>query len=117
MEAVVNFRSIVAQDPDTRAAIADRAGLHITLDKTSKGTPLSNLSNAVRVLEQYPAYKDNIWFDEFLQRIMTADPIREWKDADDIQLTLFMQQEVGLLRMSRDVVSQAVIGFAFQHVR
>lgn len=86
---------------------------------SSNGAPFSDLNNAVRVLEMDPLLKGKIWFDEFLQRIMTiGNPHpREWRDVDDIDLTLFFQREIGLKKISTAIVSQAVMQMAFRDVR
>lgn len=87
------------------------------LERNGNGLPLTNLSNAVRVLEADEKLAGLVWFDEFLQRIMRrpsrgeTEP-REWADADDIHLTLYMQREVGLAKLGRETVSQAVIAIA-----
>jgi predicted P-loop ATPase len=69
------------------------------------------------VLESDPSLRGLVWFDEFLQRLMTGEPAREWSDADDINLTLYMQREVGISKMGRDTVSQAVISHSMRRTR
>lgn len=87
---------------------------------TPKGQPLSNLHNAVAVLENDEQYKNRVWYDEFLQRIVTlngsAKP-REWHDADDIHTALHMQSNLGITKIGRDLVNQAVISTAHSHPR
>lgn len=87
------------------------------LDRNGKGEPLSNLNNAVRILEQDPVLAGTIWFDEFLQRIMTGCPEREWTDADDLNTTLYIQRDVQLPKMGHDTVSKAVMQVAFKNTR
>jgi putative DNA primase/helicase len=71
----------------------------------------------VRVLEADPALRGLVWFDEFLQRLITGDPAREWSDVDDINLVLYMQREIGLSKMGIDSVRQAVVAMAKRHAR
>lgn len=78
----------------------------------SNGAPLPTLANAVSILEKDDTLAGLMWFDEFLNRIMTAEPPREWGDADDLHLALYMQRDIGLPRLGRDVVSQAVVAMA-----
>jgi putative DNA primase/helicase len=94
------------------------------LDRAGNGLPHANLNNAVIALENDPTLKNLVWYDEFLQRILTqykrGDDVlepREWTDADDVHLALYMQRNVGLVKLGRDIVSQAVIAVAFRHVR
>lgn len=90
------------------------------LQLTPKGEPLSNLRNAVTVLESAPQFKGRVWYDEFLQRIVTLNggaKAREWHDADDISTALFMQSELGITRIGRDLVNQAVISTSHQNKR
>ncbi len=91
------------------------AGPALVLDYAGK-TPRANLNNAVTLLEHDPEFGP-VWRDEFLQRIMTGDPAREWTDSDDIHLTLCMQRDKGIPRMGREIVAQAVIEVASRNVR
>lgn len=79
--------------------------------------PNATLSNAVAVMENDEALKGGVWYDTFLQRVMTDEPPREWGDSDDINLTLYMQRGVGLPKISREIVSQAVIAIAYRNPR
>lgn len=87
------------------------------VERNGNGIPLTNLNNAVRVLEADPRLDGLVWFDEFLQRLMTGDPAREWTDADDINLTLYMQREIGISKLGREAVSQAVIAISMRDRR
>lgn len=94
------------------------------LDRTNNGMPVANLNNAVSVLEHDPTLKSLVWYDEFLQRLLTQYrrgddvlPPREWTEADDINLALYMQRTIGLSKIGKDIVSQAVIAIAFRDVR
>lgn len=87
------------------------------LDRSGNGLPVANLKNGVAVQLHDPSLKGHVWYDEFLQRILTGSPAREWTDADEINLTLHMQDHVGIQKIGRDVVGQAVIAIAFRDVR
>lgn len=90
------------------------------LDCDGGGFPRPNLNNAVAVLEYDPAFNHFVWFDEFLQRILTNDGaggVREWTDADDINLTLDMQRRLGIARMGRETVQQAVVAMAMRSMQ
>jgi putative DNA primase/helicase len=87
------------------------------LDRAGNGAPITNLNNAVAILEHDPSLRGLVWFDEFLQRLQTSDPPREWGDQDDINLTLYMQRAIGLAKMSKETVAQAVKAIAYRHPR
>jgi predicted P-loop ATPase len=74
---------------------------------------LANLNNAVRIIEKDPNFC-RVWFDEFLQRILTDDPPREWSEADDVHLTLRFQRDKGIPRMGIETVRHAVTEIAFR---
>src|SRR3990167_6074492 len=80
--------------------------------------PHNNLDNAATILESDPQFKDTVYYDEFLQRVIRRNsPEREWREEDDLEATRYIQAELGLVRMSRDIVSQAVISVAHKNPR
>lgn len=90
----------------------------LALDRNGNGYPLSNLNNAVHVLEAMSP--DSIWFDEFLQRFMTTGGDgrpREWADVDDTKLALEMQRVVGIRTMATRTASEAVQVVAMKNLR
>lgn len=89
----------------------------LNLDTNSGGVPHWNLNNAVRVLEHNMTGK--LWLDTFLQRIMTTwdGEQRQWRDYDDHRLLLWMQRDVGLHKLSKGVVQDAVVAYAVKHAR
>lgn len=90
------------------------------LQRNGNGAPLTNLSNAVRVLECAPQFRGIVWFDEFLGQILTiaADGgPRQWTEADDINLTLRFQREIDIQRMGKETVRDAVIEVAMRDMR
>lgn len=103
--------------PDTPSgpeAIWAKWGLQLNQHKT----PHLNLNNAALVLECDPLYKDSLYFDVFLQRVIRQNsPAREWGDADDLEVTRHFQSVLGMPRMGRDIVSQAVIAVAHKRQR
>jgi predicted P-loop ATPase len=87
------------------------------LDRNGNGAPLANLNNAVTILERDPALQGLVWFDEFLQRLLTGTPAREWTEADDINLCLYMQRGLGISKIGREIIRQAVVAIAYRHPR
>lgn len=73
--------------------------------------PALNADNIVRILTGWEAFRDLVWYDEFYQRYLTrwnSRDTREWSDMDDINLTVLLQREFGLLRISQETVSAGV---------
>lgn len=72
--------------------------------------PYQTISNAVRVLEHDPAWSvSRLWFDEFAGRIMFQNsPLREWRDDDDVALTVYMQDMTGMPKIQKAFVCDAV---------
>lgn len=90
------------------------------LDCSPKGVPYNNLTNAYLVLSQLTELKDSIWFDEFHCKFFTnwgSRGLREWSDVDDIALTFFIQNVVGLNSMRDSTVNKAVQLVAMKNTR
>jgi predicted P-loop ATPase/phage/plasmid primase-like uncharacterized protein len=90
------------------------------LETSDKGVPHTNLDNGVRIIQQHPELAGRIWLDEFAGRIHTDWPhgdVREWTDAMDNQLNLFMQRILKLHKMGITVVQQSVNTAAYANRR
>lgn len=90
------------------------------LAPNGKGQPLSNVANAVAVLQKDPRWSAGVlWYDEFLDRVLTCDEgrIREWRDDDDTRLTVYLQHSIGLIAISESQSASAVRYVARQRVR
>lgn len=84
----------------------------------ANGRPVPNVSNVSLVIGH--AYDGEVWYDEFLRRIRThtadRESTRDWTDADDIRVTIRLQREFGMTKVSKEIVSQGVIDQAYRHV-
>jgi putative DNA primase/helicase len=90
------------------------------LDSPGPGKPpYQNLSNAVRVLQHDPQWTAaHLWYDEFADRVMGAfSSPREWRDEDDVALTVYIQETTGLDRVPKTLVRDAVTYVARQRSR
>lgn len=91
------------------------------LELSDKGVPHPNLDNAAALLERHPDTQGRFWFDEFLQRVLSTWNIehapKEWSDADDVRLALWMQRRVKIGRMSVGTARDAVTAIALAHKR
>jgi len=83
----------------------------LALASNNNGTPYINVDNAMRVIDRHQDLTGRIWYDVFHRKYFTTwgGPFREWGDKDSIALAEFMQREIGLHKMSDDIVYKAVI--------
>lgn len=84
------------------------------LAKAPGGMPHQNLSNAMLVLQNHPKVAGKLWLDTFRGRIYHAlrGTPQEWNDNDDLAMTAWIQQSVGLHKIGVQTVSNAVSGAA-----
>lgn len=89
------------------------------LHASEKGVLSTNLHNAVTILEHDPVLANQIWYDEFLDSIVTiwAGQERKWRDADDVLLQLYLQRHAGMGRVSAQTAHDAAQVAAFHDVR
>lgn len=97
--------------------VKDASGDALPLQKNDNGKIIPNLFNAVTILEQGPRYRKQIWYDEFLDRIMTGNPARQWSDADDLALTMYYQQACGITSAPITLATSAAQSVAFRNPR
>lgn len=88
------------------------------LDCTERG-PRPTMANVVKVLQTDPTLdSQHIYVDPFTDRVNIANsPTRPWVDEDDFQLTVYLQQSVGMVQVNDQVVSKAVRLVASQRQR
>ncbi len=83
---------------------------------TDKAQPVPNADNCLRILENLPAFAGRIWLDEFSNNIMTdfsaKDEEREWTDSDTRSLWIELQRRLGLARIGKEPVLEAVMAYA-----
>lgn len=106
-----------AEDPQPASAVAiwDQLGI-VT---TKQGNPVSNIDNAVRILDGWPAFKEIVWYDEFYQRYFTkwqTGILREWRDIDTLNLTLIFQRDFGLIRTDDKILHKAILAYADKNI-
>ena len=114
---------VILSPADERLSIAGaQAILAYDLDTNSDGIPYASVSNIIRILGQDDAFRGKIWYDEFLERIMTVwrspdGAVREWHDVDDINLQICLQAAMMMPRLSKQTVADAVTAAAHQDTR
>ena len=100
----------------TVQAIVEDCGLLAGRD----GRPICNLNNIIRVFDGYPPLQGIVWSDTFHKRIFTTwktGEKREWRDVDTLDLTNFLQENLGMTKLSDDVVFKSICLYADQHRR
>lgn len=76
----------------------------------SSGGPYTNLRNAGVILSKSEIYAGKIWFDEFLDRVITSYDGREheWSDSDDIKAAIYIQDKIGIPKMGTATIKEAI---------
>lgn len=90
-----------------------------TILERNKTGYLNNLDNVVRVIEHDPDIAGKIWYDEFLDQIVTTWQGRErtWRDSDDVLLQLYLQRHIGLQRIGVNTCHDAALVAAFRNLK
>lgn len=99
-------------EPKSMAQLVAEYGLRTN----DKGSPHCNAANCLRVLLLDPQLRKTIWFDEFMDRVMTmwkSDKPREWNEVDDINLQVYLQENYGFTRVGKMTVQDAVLAAAY----
>ena len=113
----INGAAVEHPAPERKAKVHQRAPrwADMGLILSDAGVPYPIMDNAVRIIEHDPALAGNLWFDTFLNRILHTwgvDKPAEWTDADDLRLTLYIQRDIAIGKMSRSTVSDAAATYA-----
>jgi predicted P-loop ATPase len=106
-------------DPEEQPVSLHAAWERMGLAMTQKQGPIVNIDNVMRILQEWPAFKGKVWFDDFRQRTMTSKDgkQRPWQDVDDIDLCVYLQRHLGIPKMQPRIAQAAVDCFAFQNKR
>jgi predicted P-loop ATPase len=101
-----------AADPLTKSAFISWAQLG--LDCNSNGAPHANIANVTVILRNHPDFAGKIWFDSFRGRVYHTlrGAAEQWCDRDDGALTVWIQQQLKLSKMSLSTVNQGVMAAA-----
>lgn len=114
--------------PETGQPVIERAAGGTRAEKwrqwgfetNAGGVAHQNLANVVRFIESQKGAYGDVWFDEFHCRIMqTLEGVAvPWGDEDTIELQRVIQTDyVGLHKISKTTVHDAVVACAFKHKR
>lgn len=92
----------------------------LNLDLSENDKPYSNADNVLRILTSMPSLQGKIWFDEFHCKIFTSwrtGIVREWSDPETIALMIFIQRVVGVSKINKEAVFDAIINYSRNDVR
>ena len=82
--------------------------------------PHPTLANISTILRVESTFKGKIWWDSFRERIyhtLKGGAPQEWADIDAARVTVFIQQQLQLPKVSMKMVQDAVIHAAHEHSR
>lgn len=84
------------------------------LSMDGHGKPHVNVDNVIRVISLHVGTWSHVWYDEFLQKIISkveGEP-KEWTDVDTLKLMLWFQRSMGFAKISADIVHGAITLYA-----
>ena len=116
---VIHKLSTPSEPSDPNAPIIT-GSLHAAYEElgiavNSYGNAICNIDNVTRVFEGCLHFKDNIWYDEFLDRIIYRG--KPWTDNDDIETAIQLQRHLGLTTITDNHVFKAVSAYAIRNRR
>lgn len=88
----------------------------------SHGNPIPNLDNCERVLSRWEPLRGLCFYDSFHCKFMTkgasgSGPLREWRDDDDMKITIIFQRDLQLSNFPLELVRQGILTVARRLVR
>ena len=105
----------------TRALTPEETWQQLGLEVGSGHMPHATVSNAARIISGHEKFRGRLWFDLFRQRPYykpeDGGAEREWRRADTVSLTIWMQHELKLSRFHSNLVEEAVDAAAMVYAR
>lgn len=90
------------------------------LDLAEGGQPHPTVANGSAIIATHPQLQGKIWYDSFTDKVYTtlkgATP-RQWSDADDLDLTVFIQHSLRLHKFNLMLVANAAMHAARRNAR
>jgi putative DNA primase/helicase len=91
----------------------------LNLDTNQGGLPHPTVANGSRIIQVHPRLAGKIWYDSFRDHIyhtLHGGIEKEWTDADDVDLTVFIQQQLKLNKFNV-MMMQSAVGHAARLVQ
>lgn len=111
--AIVQTDSLVEKLPPFKTEMEMWAYFDLDLNA---GKPWSNINNVERILRKHPDLWNRLHYDEFKSRVFVNE--REWhEEKDGATLTLRLQRDLKLHRLTSGIVNEAVGAYAQTRAR
>lgn len=109
-----------AEERDTPASLhAKWREYGLALD--GNGKPHINVDNVIRVISADTNTWSHVWYDEFLQKVMSRvdgdEKSREWTDVDTLRLMLWFQRALGFVKVGAETILNAITVYAHSRRR
>lgn len=80
------------------------------LDCNEGGQPHATMANGSLIVQMHPRLAGKVWFDTFRDKVYTTvdGAERQWNDTDDMNVTVFVQQQMKLNKFNGMLMAQAV---------
>lgn len=112
VEIIPSIPELADEAPPTQSQYAaiEKLGLAVG----DKNKPICNAANVVRFLRGEPAYADHVWFDEFTRCVYTDMDglVREWSDDKTVSTMIYLQDTLGMHRITANMVGDAITFYA-----
>lgn len=91
----------------------------LDLDTNQGGLPFPTVANASGIVQKHPRLAGKIWYDSFRDKVYHSlkGGERQWTDADDVDLAVFIQQALRLSKFNVSLVSEGLGHAARRHQR
>lgn len=98
---------IEASDTDESAVVNWQS---LGLDCNQGGVPHPTMANASLIVQMHPGLKGRIWLDTFRGRIFHTlrGAVQSWTDADTRRLTVLVQQQLRLPKVTTRIMIEAI---------
>lgn len=105
----------IPKPTESQRVAIERLGL--ALSETT-GAPICDIANVSLFLER-SEWVGHVWFDDFHYKYFTdkAGRSKEWTDTDTLNLTGYLQSELGFRRIRDDIVLKGIYLHASKNVR
>ncbi len=103
------------QDPGTQNLWQD-----LKLHMASAKKVANNTANVLKILHEKPPIPNLIWYDEFYRKYFTMlgnRGAREWIEADDVALLVWIQNQFEFIDLTISNVRQALLDISRQKIR
>jgi len=113
---------VTNQEPVSRSMAGK--WLDVGISQSSKGIPIYNEDNVLRIFERDEFFEEFVWWDDFHKKYFTHwreigmnSTIEEWTDIHLLRLTTHLQREWGLSKINYLQIQRAAETYAHQRIK